>query len=806
MKLFTLPILVSTSVLLTACGGGSGSGGTANNSVTASSVVKSSSPATSASSTASSSTAELGCSFHETAVYIDAACSPWQSPSVREKNGDGSVGQEVDAKQSQALSLSELDVQESAHQRVLDIHYNKTAANSQLRFGVANTAGLDLSAYQTGKLVFDLRVINKGDKNAPLQIALDCGWPCESTERNIDTGALNEWKTIEVPIADFIRDGLNIKQVRSGFQIMPALNQQTNVHFQLDNIRWEKGQPTQPVAESCHSIHFDSTASTSLSLRSFTGHKLPTLVGQVPTSIIKPEWSSPQERWGYGEQTLNLDETCLTNPASTFSASVYIPGAYVTDGKLRVGFYFADADNSYITAGLTSAAQLVPDSWNTIAGKLPQTLSKARAVSAKPSANKVGFSHWGIVFDANGKDPAITGDVRIDNIVISQSPEASSSSISQNQSSASNSANALSSSGTPTSNTASSTMVVSSSSSLMSSGVKSSSKSSVRSSSVASSTCIAGSGSYSGNATLGFGVAVNSFAYLRVELNNSTFIGSPNVSIPNASLTTVMSNNAMVVLQITPSQFLSSSTLIDLGLDFQQQDAQLKVSRSVELYVTLADAANRTNALFSSSADIASPCSFRASSSRSSQASTLASSSLVSSAVSSASSSVAVTSSSTPVASSSSVATSTAVSSSAAAVTSAASSAATSQASSSACAAGSGTHSGSVPLGFGFPSDSVAFLRIDLINGKLTSDPIINLPNATSIVAMSDTSMIIYHLNLNAAISSSTPVDISLGYQQQNPFQKVTRTVTLYSTSPNAINGVNALSSSSIDIVNPACP
>jgi len=785
MKLHLFPLLISTSVLLTACGGGSGDGNSTSPVVSS----NASSLAASSSSAASSTAPELGCAYHEAGVYINAACSPWQNPSAREKNADGSAGQEVDAKQSQYLSLTELEDSSATHQRILDIHYNQAGAtNAQLGFSAAGTTGIDLSTYQTGKLVFDLKVISKGDKNASLQVTLDCGWPCESTERNIEIGTLNEWKTIELPIADFIRDGLDIKKVRSGFQIMPSVNQQTNVHFQLDNIRWEKGQSTQPVTESCYSRHFDSTTN-GLNLRSFSGNKLPSLVGQIPASIIKPEWSSPQERWGYGEQILNPNDACLNNPASTFSASVYIPGAYVTDGKLLVGFYFADAENNYTTAGLTSAANLLPDTWNIIQGKLPQTQNKTRGLSTKLAANQTNFSHWGILFDANGKDPAVTGEVRIDNILISQNLIASSSSTSQTASSANTSLVTASSSSV---SQASSSAISSSLSSIVatpsSSSSLGSSKSSVQSSAVASSICNAGSGSHSGSATLGFGISLNSLAYLRVELDNSKFVGSPNISIPNASLTTVMSNDSMVILQITPSQFLSSSTLVSLNFDYQQQDAQLKVARSVTLHTSLSDAANRANILFSSSADIAAPCSLssRASSSQTS-ASTISSSSSVATSRSS-SSQTSVASSST---SSSSVV---------------ASSSSSNSSSSAGCSAASGSHSGSVPLGFGFPASSTAFLRIDLTNGTFTSDPVINISGATYLVAQSSSSRIIYSVHIGSATSSSTPVGISQSYQQQNPLQKVVCTVTLYSTSPDAVNRANWLASSSLDIASPACP
>lgn len=784
MKLQSLPVFVSTIVLLTACGGGSGSNNTANGSIPATSSSKASSQPASSSSAASSKAPELGCAYYEGAVYMDAACSPWQSPSVREKNTDGSIGQEVDAKQSQALSLVELDIEDSAHQRVIDVHYNKAGApNSQLRFGISGTSGIDLSAYQTGKLVFDLKVITNGDHNAPLQIALDCGWPCESTEKNIEIGALNKWQTIELPIADFVRDGLNIKQVRSGLQIMPGLNQQTNAHFQLDNIRWEKGQSTQPVAKSCYSHHFDSTTSTSLILRSFSGDKLPTVIGEVPASIIKPEWSNPQERWGYGEQTLNLDEACLTNPESTFSASVYIPGAYVTDGKLLVGFYFADADNNYTTAGMTRAGNLQPDSWNIIEGKLPQAQSKTRAISAKQAANKAGFSHWGIVFDANGKDPAVTGELRIDNIVVSQNPATSSSSVSQNLSSASNSVttSAIGSSSSAISSHTSSSVVIASSSQLLTSS---------SSSSIQNSGCTAGSGSYSGSAPLGFGIAINSVAYLRIELDNGKFIGLPNVTIPNASLTTASSNDSTVILQITAPQFLSSSTMIDLSVDYQQLDANLKVSHVVKLYSTLADAVNHTNVYLSSSTDnIAAACSFSSRSSSSSGPTTSSSAPLASSSSSNVAAS-SITSSTT---------TST--------VSSVASSTATSQASSSAgCSAASGSYSDSQSLGFGLPSGSVGFLKIDLINGKFIGSPGVSIANASLNVAMSNDSMFIFQISASQHLSNSTAIDISLDYQQQNATQKVSRSVMLYSTLAHAVNGVNALSGSSTDIANPACP
>lgn len=638
MKLHLFPLLISTSVLLTACGGGSGDGNSTSPVVSS----NASSLAASSSSAASSTAPELGCAYHEAGVYINAACSPWQNPSAREKNADGSAGQEVDAKQSQYLSLTELEDSSATHQRILDIHYNQAGAtNAQLGFSAAGTTGIDLSTYQTGKLVFDLKVISKGDKNASLQVTLDCGWPCESTERNIEIGTLNEWKTIELPIADFIRDGLDIKKVRSGFQIMPSVNQQTNVHFQLDNIRWEKGQSTQPVTESCYSRHFDSTTN-GLNLRSFSGNKLPSLVGQIPASIIKPEWSSPQERWGYGEQILNPNDACLNNPASTFSASVYIPGAYVTDGKLLVGFYFADAENNYTTAGLTSAANLLPDTWNIIQGKLPQTQNKTRGLSTKLAANQTNFSHWGILFDANGKDPAVTGEVRIDNILISQNLIASSSSTSQTASSAntslvvasssaasqssnsnaqsSSAASAQTQSSTAISSAPSSVSVTSSSSPLSSSrssssiasSIASSAKSSVtsspNSSQSSSSVCSAISDTNSGSVPLGFGIPSGSVAFLRIELINGKFLAPPDISITGANLTTSLSNDSVVILRLSTSINLDSSTPIAVSVNFQQQDAQSKVSRIVGLYDTASSAVNAANALARSTKDISPAC------------------------------------------------------------------------------------------------------------------------------------------------------------------------------------------------------
>lgn len=366
-------------------------------------------------------------------VFIDSVCSGWRNVSYFElKKGVAYVGETEDGSPGQLLTLSTINTGETGHNQVLDINYNGNNdynAIARIRNPESATTGLDMSAYATGKLVFDIKVLNTGDAKEPLNLVLDCGYPCENTPYLVKTTSLNQWKTVEVSIADMIASGLDIKHIYTGFQLSPPWDMQKNVHFQVDNIRWIKGPHVTPTTEVCYAQYFDRKDwMYGVRVESFYGSAATAgIKATAPVSVLSPVWSSPTDSWGYIHAPVSDTDrakfsSCLYK-STKMSYSVYVPAAYVTDGKMRVGLVFRDYYGHIATSYLKSASDLKPDDWNTVEVEIHLSRfsflgSGAGVFTYADNFKPNEINHVGVYFDANGKPASVTGDLRVDNIVM----------------------------------------------------------------------------------------------------------------------------------------------------------------------------------------------------------------------------------------------------------------------------------------------------------------------------------------------------------------------------------------------------
>lgn len=135
------------------------------------------------------------------------------------------------------------------HSRVLDIQFN---GKKNQRFGI--TAGphsnpntphswLDLTAFKSGQLHFDIRIIDFAHNINGLEISLGCGRNCTSEPLDINPTQQGQWQSVSIDIQRLVARGLEITQVQTGFAIQPAAGEQQGVHIQLDNIRLEANIP-----------------------------------------------------------------------------------------------------------------------------------------------------------------------------------------------------------------------------------------------------------------------------------------------------------------------------------------------------------------------------------------------------------------------------------------------------------------------------------------------------------------------------------------------------------------------------------
>ena len=314
-----------------------------------------------------------------------------------------------------SVNLNEVSSTDINHNKVLDVEFkNSTEFNGTVRLRSVDSAttGIDMSAYATGKLVFDIKVIANSQYNADLEMALDCGWPCTNTERIIKVPALNQWATVELSVADLIRDGLDIKHLFGGFQIAPTWRLQGNAHFQLDNIRWVKGS-TPITTKDCWAQRFNTYDPLNLRIDQLatTANEVAVQMTQlVPNTIFSINWSTVS-KWGYAAGTDASFTSCGIN--STLSASVYIPTTYVNDGHLSVSFYAIDQGGGMTFSQPIAAAGLKGGDWNLISTPL-------WFYSSSSGFNANGVAFLGVVFDANGKDSSIGGNLKVDNILVTQ--------------------------------------------------------------------------------------------------------------------------------------------------------------------------------------------------------------------------------------------------------------------------------------------------------------------------------------------------------------------------------------------------
>src|SRR5690606_34998886 len=111
------------------------------------------------------------------------------------------------------------------------------AAGNVGLFYIQDATPKDLSAFATGNLVFDLKVLTNDNNTDGFLVKADCVHPCSSLEVAVPLPVDNDWHTITVPVANLNHAGFNIANVNTPFAFWPVFNQQ-GVTFRVANIRW----------------------------------------------------------------------------------------------------------------------------------------------------------------------------------------------------------------------------------------------------------------------------------------------------------------------------------------------------------------------------------------------------------------------------------------------------------------------------------------------------------------------------------------------------------------------------------------
>ena len=116
--------------------------------------------------------------------------------------------------------------------RVLQVEHS--GAGQQAIFFVKTNSPMDLRAYSTGNIIFDIKTVS-GDSNYTMKV--DCVFPCTSGDKAIGSHGASGWETVTVPVAELVSAGLQLVSVDTGIVIWASAYLDTI--FQLDNVRWE---------------------------------------------------------------------------------------------------------------------------------------------------------------------------------------------------------------------------------------------------------------------------------------------------------------------------------------------------------------------------------------------------------------------------------------------------------------------------------------------------------------------------------------------------------------------------------------
>ena len=179
-------------------------------------------------------------------VYIDAVDPVWDVGINGADSGSGWANYADGDNPDNKVQWREMAADDPERGRILEVSFSDSG-----EFGVwfiQSSMGMDLSAYATGAVSFDIKVDDYGANEDGMTMKIDCVFPCTSGDQPIGKVGDGAWETVEIPVAQLLGGGLSLATVNTGIVIFPTV-QDSALTFQLDNVQWLPGEaPTGTAA------------------------------------------------------------------------------------------------------------------------------------------------------------------------------------------------------------------------------------------------------------------------------------------------------------------------------------------------------------------------------------------------------------------------------------------------------------------------------------------------------------------------------------------------------------------------------
>ncbi|MCR6652081.1 MAG: hypothetical protein NVV73_11550 [Cellvibrionaceae bacterium] len=183
---------------------------------------------------------EIGCLEEAGVIFVDCESNEWNGFTAWELRADGGMPSYTEPMPGfHLIDWSFVDAE--GRGKVVDVQYGYVDARAMLRVHATGKAR-DLSHYAGGTVEFDVRVLDWGSTVNGLEFKLECVWPCESGSFALNIPNLNQWYHFSFDVDQLQATGFDLTNADMGFQIFPAWEggSMNGIHFQLDNIRWNR--------------------------------------------------------------------------------------------------------------------------------------------------------------------------------------------------------------------------------------------------------------------------------------------------------------------------------------------------------------------------------------------------------------------------------------------------------------------------------------------------------------------------------------------------------------------------------------
>ena len=173
-------------------------------------------------------------------VYVDAVGPTWDAGIKGADSGSGWVNYSDAANPDNKVQWREIDAADPARGVVLEVTFTDSAASGV--WFIQSTRGVDLTAYRTGHVGFDIKVDDYGANADGMTMKIDCVFPCTSGDQPIGKVGDGAWETVRIPVSQLLRGGLDLSNVDTGLVIFPT-DLSVALTFQMDNVRWLPPEP-----------------------------------------------------------------------------------------------------------------------------------------------------------------------------------------------------------------------------------------------------------------------------------------------------------------------------------------------------------------------------------------------------------------------------------------------------------------------------------------------------------------------------------------------------------------------------------